>query len=464
MKYLIVDFGSTYTKLTAIDEDSIIGSAKAITTVETNILDGYINALEMLEKQIGKLEYDVIRACSSAAGGLKMAAIGLVEELTVEAAKRACLGAGAKVSNCFSSKLTNREIQEIIDNKIDIILLAGGTDGGNSECVLHNACKLVEHNLDIPIIVAGNKDCSDEIETVFSEAKLNFTIVDNVMPRINELNTESAREEIRKIFIDTIIEAKGIKKAQEMVGEVIMPTPEAVLKAASLLATGYEDEDGVGDLIVVDIGGATTDIHSIGEGMPTRSDVVLKGLSEPYAKRTVEGDLGMRYSVMSILDGYGEYNLKKLLGDEVDVVSECQKRFDNIEMVPKTDTDFLVERVLGYACCDLSISRHVGILESVYTPLGKMFYQVGKDLSKVKTVIGTGGVIVNSRDFESILVGVSASNQKLLELRPQSPDFKLDRNYILSAMGVLSEINPRLALRIMKKYIMEDNSDEKITK
>ncbi len=462
MKYLLVDFGSTYTKLTAIDSESatIIGTSKAITTVNTDILEGYTNALKLLESQIGKITYDDIKACSSAAGGLKMAAIGLVEELTVEAAKRACLGAGAKVSLCLSNKLNNREIQSIKDHDIDIILLAGGTDGGNSECILHNANKLAKANLGINVIVAGNKDCQDEIEAIFESNNINYAIADNVMPKVNELQIDEAREEIRKVFIDTIIEAKGIKKAQEMVGAVIMPTPEAVLKAATLLADGYEDCKGVGDLMIIDIGGATTDVHSIGHGLPTRSDVALKGLSEAYSKRTVEGDLGMRYSVMSILDGYGEHNLKSKLGMDVDFTCECQKRHDDITIVPETDFDHEIESVLGYACCDISTSRHVGVLDTVFTPLGKMFYQVGKDLSNVKTIIGTGGVIVNARNPEYILSGVSKGEANALELRPKQPNYKLDREYILSAMGVLSEIDKKTALEIMKKYIMEDSINE----
>ncbi len=461
MKYLLVDFGSTYTKLTAVDSDSfsIIGTSKAITTVNTNILDGYKNALKYLEDKIGTVKFDDIKACSSAAGGLKMAAIGLVEELTVEAAKRACLGAGAKVSLCLSNKLTNREIQSIVDSDIDIILLAGGTDGGNSECILHNAKKLASANLGIHIIVAGNKDCQDEIEDIFISSNIQYAIANNVMPKVNELQIDEAREEIRKVFINTIIEAKGIKKAQEMVGEVIMPTPEAVLKAATLLADGYEDCRGVGDLIIVDIGGATTDVHSIGQGLPTRGDVALKGLTEAYSKRTVEGDLGMRYSVMSILDCYTEHKLLSKLGKQVDIKQECIRRHEDIELVPKSELDHEIESVLGYACCDISTSRHVGVLDTVYTPLGKMFYQVGKDLSNVTTVIGTGGVVVNAKNPKYILSGVSKQEESL-ELRPKKPNYKLDREYILSAMGVLSEIDKKTALNIMKKYIMEDTINE----
>ena len=137
--YLLVDFGSTYTKLTAVDLDGeyIIGTSKAPTTVETNVLDGYDKAFKRLINDHPEIkEISGISACSSAAGGLKMAAIGLVEELTVEAAKRACLGAGAIVKLVFSHHMTKREAKKLKEADIDIILLAGGTDGGNKECII----------------------------------------------------------------------------------------------------------------------------------------------------------------------------------------------------------------------------------------------------------------------------------------------------------------------------------------
>jgi len=277
--YLLVDFGSTYTKLTAVDLENeyIIGTSKAPTTVETNVLDGYDVAFKRLMHDHPEIkEISGISACSSAAGGLKMAAIGLVEELTVEAAKRACLGAGAIVKIVFSHHMTKREAIKLKEANIDIVLLAGGTDGGNKECIIHNAKKLVDIEIDVPVIIAGNKDANDEIEEIFEESNIEYYIVENVMPKLKKLNVKEAKHIIRKIFIEKIIEAKGIKKAEVKIGEIIMPTPEAVLLASELLSKGYEDQEGYGELMIVDIGGATTDVHTIGEALPTRNEVIFQ--------------------------------------------------------------------------------------------------------------------------------------------------------------------------------------------
>ena len=136
---LLIDFGSTYTKLTAVDleREEIIGTASAYTTVQTDINDGLRAGLARLEAQTGPLQYDACYACSSAAGGLRMVTSGLVPELTGEAAKLATLGAGAKTVGVYAFQLTEDDLAEIRELAPDIFLLVGGTDGGNTECILH---------------------------------------------------------------------------------------------------------------------------------------------------------------------------------------------------------------------------------------------------------------------------------------------------------------------------------------
>ena len=122
------------------------------------------------------------------------------------------------------------------------------------------------------------------------------------MPEFNRLNIEPARRKIKELFISRIIEAKGLSRIQEMCKTDIIPTPLAVLNACELLSKGTKNMPGLGDLLAVDIGGATTDVYSISDGRPTLENVTVKGLPEPVSKRTVEGDLGMRYSLPSLVD------------------------------------------------------------------------------------------------------------------------------------------------------------------
>jgi len=457
-KYLLVDFGSTFTKLCAVDieKEKIIGTAAHFTTVSEDISLGYHNALDLLFEKIGKtIEFEHVIACSSAAGGLKMAAIGLVEELTVEAAKRVCLGAGAKVDLVFSHHLTKREIKKIQDGDIDIILLSGGADGGNAENVIYNAKLLGQMGVKIPIIYAGNKSAQDDISDIFDQYQLDGYICDNVMPKINKLNAKCARSKIRELFLKQIIEAKGIKKIEQEIDEVILPTPHAVLQAAQLLSEGYMDEEGLGDLVVVDIGGATTDMYSMCYAT-NRSDVVLHGLEEPYAKRTVEGDLGMRYSAPGIIKSLSEREIKYINEEKgIDIEKEVNERYKDVHLLPHNERDAFIDQLLAEMCAYRTMNRHCGHIHEVITPMGKVFNQSGKDLTNVHYVIGTGGVIINSNQQKSILKQTTNILEDSTQLRPENPDFYVDQLYIMAPMGLLAQKHPLLALKLMKENLKE---------
>ncbi|MFA5380369.1 MAG: methylaspartate mutase accessory protein GlmL [Candidatus Izemoplasmatales bacterium] len=455
-KYLLIDFGSTFTKLTAVDTEigDIIGTSAHFTTVSEDIRIGYHNALAFLKASIGyDVKFDRIEACSSAAGGLKMAAIGLVEEMTVEAAKRVCLGAGAKVDLVFSHHLNRQEVQKIIDEKIDIILLAGGADGGNSECVLFNANLLGQMGIKTAIVYAGNKSCQDEIKAIFVQYGLDGTICENVMPRINQLNIEDARNHIRELFLKKIIVAKGIKKIEAEIDEVVLPTPEAVLHACELFSKGYLDEPGHGDIVVVDIGGATTDMYSLCLATK-RSDVVIGGLEEPFAKRTVEGDLGIRYSSLGILKALSQEEITMINKTRrIDIENELRKRHEDPSMLPADEHDEQVDQLIAEMCTFKAMTRHAGKMEEIFSPMGMVFHQTGKDLTEVEYVIGTGGPIIKAKHPVAILSQTTDVFRMSSELRPQHPQYLLDGDYILSAMGLLARIDPLIALKIMNKHI-----------
>lgn len=465
--YLLIDFGSTFTKLCAVDSEAedLIGTASYFTTVDSDISIGYHEALDRLYQKVGKkIDFDQVIACSSAAGGLKMAAIGLVEELTVEAAKRVCLGAGARVDLVLSHHINKSEVREITNRDIDIVLLAGGANGGNRECVLFNAQMLGKMGIKIPVIFAGNKDVQDEIQDIFDQYQMDGYICENVMPKINVLNIESARQKIREIFMQKIIEAKGIKKIESEIDQVILPTPNAVLQAAKLLSEGYLMEKGLGDIVVVDIGGATTDMYSICHASK-RSDVIIHGLEEPFAKRTVEGDLGMRYSAPGIIKSLTKQEIEFInMEKKVDIKAEVDKRYKDVHSLPENPHDEFIDQFLAEMCAYRAMHRHCGRIEEVRTPMGVVFNQVGKDLSEIEYVIGTGGVIINAKHKEMILAKTTNILNNKAELRPENPEFLVDQEYIMAAMGLLAQKEPLIALKIMKKYIKQIGESNELAK
>ena len=457
MKYLTADCGSTYTKLTAIDatKAEIIGTSAAFTTIDSDVMEGYNCALQRLEEKIGVFKYDQLLCCSSAAGGLKMVALGLVPELTAKAARMAASSAGAKVVKTYAFEISKAEQNEICAIDPDLVLLCGGTDGGNKEVIISNARKLCEIDRNFSTIVAGNKSASDEVEKVFSESGKDFVITENVMPEFNKLNIEPAKQKIKELFISKIIDAKGLNKVQSMTNSEIIPTPLAVLNGCELLSKGTDTTEGIGDLMAVDIGGATTDVYSISAGTPTFENVMIKGLPEPYNKRTVEGDLGMRYSLPPLADQTDLNALSSEIGIDVDDILkwiETCKKFPNT-LADKNSHNQKVEEGLAKSALKIAVERHTGKVESTFTPFGEMYIVTGKDLTKVGSVVGIGGVLVNAANADDILEGAKADKQNLMSLKPKQPKYLLDKKYIFGSMGLLSAINAELALTIMKKEI-----------
>ncbi|MBQ2270948.1 MAG: glutamate mutase L, partial [Firmicutes bacterium] len=453
---LMIDFGSTNTKVTAVDldEQKVLGTAASYTTVQTDVNEGLNNALALLSEKIGDLEYEHHYACSSAAGGLKMISCGLVPELTAEAARQASLGAGAKVMKVYSYQMTEDDAEEIQQLKPDIFLLTGGTDGGNKENIIENAKILASIPLDFPIIVAGNRTAARTCEKILTEAGKDVKVCANVMPKFNELNIGPAQELIREVFLDRIIKAKGLSKISHLISGIMMPTPAAVLAAMELLSKGTENQSGWGELVAVDVGGATTDIYSMTEGLPERTNTVMKGLPEPYAKRTVEGDIGMRYSANGIVEAGGLANVCRLSGLSEDRVCELMELITtHTDTMPTTEELRNLDFALASLAIKTGVTRHAGTLEKVYTPLGEAYAQTGKDLSRVDKVVITGGSLIHVDTVDKIAAHALYDMKEPGSLKPQRFEVLVDKQYILSAMGLLSQYEPDIALNIMKKEL-----------
>jgi uncharacterized protein (TIGR01319 family) len=472
---ILIDFGSTFTKVTAVNlsQSGVVGRSQAPSTVLTDVRDGLLQALVILHHRHGLfdslpadlsiLEGEVVLASSSAAGGLRIAVIGLVPGLTVEAANQAALGAGAKVVGSTAFKLSVNAIHSIENLRPDMILLTGGTDGGDFATIVHNARVLAQSSLSVPIVVAGNRGAAAEVCKLLESGGKEIRMAENVMPQSGTLAVESAREEIRKLFMERITRAKGLDGVKEFV-PVVLPTPMAVLEGIQLGADGLEietateTEKGWGEMLVVDVGGATTDVHSIGYGYPAGENVIARGLAEPYAKRTVEGDLGIRYNAETILACRG---LEKLARDLRADFPEQAVRDDEFrdyielishytESVPRENWHAAADAVLARAAVDLAIDRHVGRRERIVAREGEAWVHYGKDLRDTPTLIGTGGVFVHNPFASYILSQRAPTDNRVQALRPKNPKTFLDSSYLLYAIGLLAKDYPNVALQIFK--------------
>ncbi|MBO4384460.1 MAG: glutamate mutase L [Clostridia bacterium] len=452
---LLIDFGSTYTKVTAvdIDEPRLLGTANSYTTVRSDIMNGLADALKKLESVTGRLDFSARYACSSAAGGLRMLASGLVPELTAEAAKTASLGAGAKVLKTYSFKLTEDDADEIRRIDPDIFLLVGGTDGGNSDCITHNARVLSEIGGNFPVILAGNRNAARECERILEGREVHIS--ENVMPRFGTLNIEPTQKQIREVFLNRIVLAKGLTKASELIEGIMMPTPSAVMDAMKLLAEGTPNQRGLGDLVAVDVGGATTDVYSVAEGLPDDPRTSLRGLPEPYVKRTVEGDIGMRYSIRGIIEAAGLERVADTAGLKPERLSEIVDMFaENTDLLPFDDETARADEALASWAVRVAVTRHAGRLEEIFGLGGLKLVQTGKNLVNVDKFVVTGGSLIHTEHTGRIASYGFFDEADPGSLKPRACDVLVDRSYIIAAMGLLSAYRPDAALTILKKELM----------
>jgi uncharacterized protein (TIGR01319 family) len=451
-----VDFGSTYTKVTAVDVAGarLLGAASSHTTVQSDIGEGLASALEQLQQATGPLRIARRMACSSAAGGLRMVASGLVPRLTSEAARLAALGAGAKVVRAYSFELTDEDIAEIGEIAPDIFLLTGGIDGGNSACIEHNAAMLAGCQRRFPVVIAGNRSAAARCEALLDGWETHCC--PNVMPALDKLEIGPVQAVVRELFLKNIVRAKGLSRMEDLVSGILMPTPLAMLKAMKLLADGIPGVPGLGELVAVDLGGATTDVYSIAKGAPQNDNTLVKGLPEPREKRTVEGDIGMRYSAAGVVQAAGMERILALSGlDEATVKNRLKAIGEDPSLLAETAAEQALDDALAAAAVALAVSRHAGTLEEVYTPMGQVYAQTGKDLTGVETLVLTGGAIIHNPKAGEIGQHALFRPGLPISLKPRRAKVYVDKSYILAAMGLLSDEYPDVAQQIMKKELVE---------
>ena len=409
MIVLAIDIGSTWTKGASFQlesETAAVLSRSIRPTTTDNLSLGFFAVLSEISPD--QFKADPLAALrsgemqlqysSSAKGGLAVAAIGLVPEITLELGKVAAQSAGAKLVQVFSYHLTHQDIAKLEAAPPDILLFAGGTDGGNTSYLLANAEAISHSSLDCDIIYAGNRSVTDEVQKLLAKKRL--TIVENLLPNFNEPNPEPVRKAIRTIFLETIVKGKGLDQIMAATGAEPVPTPFAVLEYVRAI---HQHVPGWSDFMLLDVGGATTDVYSAHQETPCPG-TVLRGLPEPLIKRTVEGDLGMRVSAQSTCC-VGE----ALLNNETSAQAElnlpnaafayADKLVKRPAHLPESEIEAAMDTLLAGICVGFAAERHAGRQAQVFTSDGEMLLQTGRNLSLVPKVIGAGGWLARAKTF-----------------------------------------------------------------
>ena len=449
---LVAEIGSTTTVVNAFTdlatENPVFwGQGQAPTSVlDGDVRIGLQGAIDDLcrKKGIDSIEYDDMLATSSAAGGLKMTVHGLVYDMTAKAAKEAALGAGGIIHYITAGKLRRTDLAKIKEINPNLILIAGGVDYGERDTALDNAEKIRALGLKTPVIYAGNVENQGEMELIFDEESgQELYNVENVYPKIDDLNVEPCRKVIQEAFEKHITHAPGMEHVRDMVSGPIIPTPGAVMECTKLLY------DCLGDLVVLDVGGATTDVHSVA----TESDKIARIMisPEPKAKRTVEGDLGVFVNRMKVIESMGEEEFRKKC-EKAGI--DPDKTLESYVAIPKNDDERTLVEILTEEAVLKAMERHAGYIRYIYGPSGRSTVAEGKDLTQVKYIIGTGGALTRLPHRVEIMKEIAEHNETGMLLFPTDhAQILVDNDYIMASLGVLSKKYREAAIRLLEKSL-----------
>lgn len=435
---LSVDVGSTYTKGVLLELRAgqagfrVLARASTPTTVD-HLAEGFRKVHQALLEAAPEGDVPVYFS-SSAKGGLSIAAVGLVPDLTLKTARLTALSAGGKVTSVHAYKLTRRDLEALEQEEPDIVLLAGGTEGGNESYVRHNAAALAsceglrERST---VVYAGNQVLADEVVELLAGRGFDVRPAPNVLPEIDRVEPDGARERIREVFLQRIVRGKGLDEIVALAGRPPLPTPKAVLQLVEAFPRQAPD---FGEFLLVDMGGATTDVYSYSPGEPSGERVVYRGLPEPVVKRTVEGDLGMRVSARSAAR----------LAEVAPVEREAFEAFvERVHREPgrlaSGPAEQALDRHLARACLRQALLRHAGTHRRVFTAAGETFVQSGKDLRAVRRLIGAGGYLSGAEDFclEEALRDLANPSGERVPLVPRHLEDLRDRDSLFPLLGNL---------------------------
>jgi uncharacterized protein (TIGR01319 family) len=380
---------------------------------------------------------DLYVSTSSAGGGLQMMVTGVVKEMSAESAERAALGAGAILMDTLAVNDGRKDFQRVErlrKLRPDIILMAGGTEGGTKTHLIEMA-EIIRRadpkprfgDMKLPVIYAGNSEAAPPVGEVLGQS-IELKTVENIRPSMEHENLDPARDEIHELFLEHVMQqAPGYDKLLGWASEEVMATPNAVGK----LMKSYADEEGI-NILGVDIGGATTDVFSVFDGT---------------YNRTVSANLGMSYSICNVLKEAGTDNIARWLPFSIDpfeVRNRLRNKMIRPTTIPQAYEDLLIEQAVSREALRLAFDHHKSLARSLkgvqqQRDVGQIFDQAGTGetlikMLKLDMIIGSGGVLSHAPlRAQSALMMLDAYQPEGVTM------ITVDSIFMMPHLGVLSE-------------------------
>jgi len=477
---LATDCGSTTTKAILIEKQGDVYRqtirGEAPTTVEAPFDDvtvGVLNAVREVEELSGrtiigpdgrfitpqrdeKTGVDLYLSTSSAGGGLQISVAGLVKRMSAESAQRAALTAGAIVIDTIAVDDGRKEwqkVERLRQLRPDMILVSGGTDGGDTVKHLAEMAEMIlsadPHprlgiGMNLPVIFAGNTDAWPAVEQLLKD-KVALTHVPNLRPTMERENLLPAREAIHELFLEHVMQqAPGYSKLSSWTSAGIMSTPNAV---GTIMETIARQRNIT--VLGVDIGGATTDVFS----------VFRNEAGDPIFNRTVSANLGMSYSICNVLTEAKVENIKRWIPFEVsdaELRNQLRNKMIRPTTIPQRLADLQIEQAVAREALRLAFDHHKSLargLEGVQTSGGlsdafgdKRTGATLVNMMKLDMIVGSGGVLSHApRRAQSALMMMDAYQPEGATL------LTVDSIFMMPQLGILSTIHPEAATQVFER-------------
>ena len=243
MNQLQIDIGSTYFKTNA---NSTIN--QYFRDFDISIYDDLQNKCSTLLSNYKKSEISI---CSSANGGLSTLIIGVTSLFSIKYATNIAFNSGINIID--SILYSNIEKAVVPNDTIDVVIIVGGIDGVKSKFDKKLIAYLKKLNYQ-NIVYVGNIENHIFLNTNID----NLTILANIIGDKLQIREDELKGYLTNLYQSDITGKEDIKKLYEITSNQIYSTPYIVNNALPKLQTLFDVAD---PFLVIDVGGATTDIH-----------------------------------------------------------------------------------------------------------------------------------------------------------------------------------------------------------
>jgi uncharacterized protein (TIGR01319 family) len=467
--HVVVDCGSTTTKAILIapreGRHRLVGRAEAPTTVEApteDVMVGVGHALRLLQEQTGHSilndDGELVRsagpehgvgsllATSSAGGGLQMIVLGLVRAMTAATAERAALGAGAILADVVAWNDAGSEterIERLRQGQPDMVLLAGGTDGGAVAPVVALAEQLAAAEIRprwgdgrLPVVFAGNAEAAAAVRAAL-EPVAEVVIAPNLRPELERENLGPVRRILHEVFLRHVMaRAPGYPRLQTLCRDRVLPTPSGFGAALEMLATAEREA------VAVDLGGATCDVFSVRGGEVFRS---------------VSANLGLSFSLGAVCERAGWRGVARWLPmavTEEELRDRVRNKMIRPTTLPQTPEDLLLEQAAAREAVRLALEDHALALQPLR---GVRPEQRGVDAlaaeetppqgihwPDVGLILGSGGPLAHApRRSQAAAILIDAC-------RPEGiTELAVDSVFVMPHLGALRQVAPEAAADVL---------------